>query len=120
MSREITWAWCCWTSAGFEEAAAHFRKVTEVRPDVVNAFSDLGLALTQLKRFDEALTVFDRAVKLDPSFAEALNNRGNALRQLGRLEQALRGFRSRDRAQAGLCRRPRQSRRLSRRPVSGR
>ena len=29
----------------FEEAAAHFRKVTEIRPDVVNAFSNLGLAL---------------------------------------------------------------------------
>lgn len=76
----------------FEEAAAHFRKVTEARPDVVKAFSNLGLALTHLKRFDEALAVFDRAVKLDANFAEAINNRGNALRQLDRAEQALADF----------------------------
>jgi len=56
------------------------------------AHSNLGNALTILKRPAEALASCDKAIALKPDFAEAHNNRGNALLDLMRPADALASY----------------------------
>jgi tetratricopeptide (TPR) repeat protein len=63
-----------------------------INANVAAAHSDLGAALTELKRPAEALASNDTAIALKPEFAEAYNNRGNALMELKRPADALASY----------------------------
>jgi tetratricopeptide (TPR) repeat protein len=74
------------------EAAAHYQKALEIRPDYVGARNNLGEALREMGRLDEAVAQFQRVLQIDPSYAEASNNLGNVLRQMGRMDLAVARF----------------------------
>ena len=67
-------------------------KAIGLNAKVAAAHSNLGNALTVLKRPEEALASCDKAIVLKPDFAEAHNNRGNALQDLKRPEEALASY----------------------------
>jgi tetratricopeptide (TPR) repeat protein len=71
------------------EAAAAYRKILALRPDVADTYNNLGNVLIDQGKLDEAAAQFQRAVTLEPGLVEAHNNLGAALRKQGKLEQAL-------------------------------
>jgi tetratricopeptide (TPR) repeat protein len=75
-----------------ERGVELIRQAIGLNANVAAAHSDLGAALTQLKRPAEALASNDKAIALKPDFAEAYNNRGNALMELKRCAEALASY----------------------------
>ena len=71
-----------------EAAAASYRQVLALRPDIPAALNNLGMALHGLGRLNEAADCYRRAVTGAPGFAQAHNNLGVALRDQGLLEEA--------------------------------
>jgi Tfp pilus assembly protein PilF len=75
------------------EAAAVFRKILNVRPDVAEVHNDLGIVLAQQGKLDLAAARFARAIALKPGLLEAHFNLGNSLKELGKLDEAAAAFR---------------------------
>ncbi|MBW1895285.1 MAG: tetratricopeptide repeat protein, partial [Deltaproteobacteria bacterium] len=76
-----------------EEAAAGYRKALTIKPDYVEAHSNLGTVLIAQGRLEEAAAGYRKALAIKPDFAEAHNNLGNVLIEQGRLEEAAAGYR---------------------------
>jgi tetratricopeptide (TPR) repeat protein len=70
------------------EAAAVYRQLLALRPDLAEVHSNLGVVLKSQGKLDEAAAHYRQALVLKPDFAEACNNLGNVLRDQGNLDQA--------------------------------
>ena len=80
-------------SAGrLAEAAAFYRKILAIKPDIAEAYNDLGNVLRDQGKLAEAAAQYERAADLNPDFFHAHNNLGCMLRQQGKLDQAAARF----------------------------
>jgi tetratricopeptide (TPR) repeat protein len=75
------------------EAAAAYRQILMLRPDIAAAHSDLGNVLVRQGKLDEAAAQFERALALRPDSAEPYNDLGIVLRAQGKLDQAAARYR---------------------------
>ena len=57
---------------------AHYEQALRLRPDFVEAYNDLGMALQHFGEWARAAQCYRQAIHLMPSFAPAYNNMGNA------------------------------------------
>lgn len=73
----------------FDKAETFARQAVALEPASPEAWSNLGIALTALKRPAEALPAYDRALAGNPAHAKAWLNKGLTLLELGRAEEAL-------------------------------
>ena len=71
-----------------EEAIALFAEVTRIRPNLVQAHFNLGIANLRAKHNEQAETNFRRAIELSRSMAEAHNGLGVALVMQNRWSEA--------------------------------
>ena len=76
-----------------EDAIACFRRALEINPDLVEAHTNLGLALHNIRQFEKAISSHRLALKLKPDFSEAHTNLGLALQELGRIDEAIASHR---------------------------
>ena len=82
------------SATGDTRGAAHFyRKVTELQPEYVEAWLNLGVALKTSGRTKDAVAAYRQAITLRPEMPEAHNNLGLALQQMGEQENALAALR---------------------------
>ncbi|MCG3126223.1 MAG: Beta-barrel assembly-enhancing protease [Phycisphaerae bacterium] len=72
----------------FDEAASHFEKALEARPDDAQALTGLGMCLMKLNRPAEAIERFDASIRATPGFARAYLQKAGALAAAGDLDQA--------------------------------
>jgi tetratricopeptide (TPR) repeat protein len=72
-------------------AAAH--RAIELRPDHPEAWSNLGVALYEIREFREAAGAHRKAIAAKPDFAEAHSNLGNALHALRKFDDAVDAYR---------------------------
>jgi tetratricopeptide (TPR) repeat protein len=82
------------------ESAACFREAVRLRPDYVDALSNLGNVLTFLGQLGDARACYEQALQQRPQEAILLNTLSNLLREQGELEAAA------DRARAALALQP--------------
>ncbi len=75
------------------EAATHFRRALEIKPDFAEAHNNLGTVLLEQGRNTEATQQFQKALSIRPGYAEAHYNLGNALAQQGQPAEAIGHFR---------------------------
>ena len=76
-------------SAGrLAEAAAAYRRVLAARPDLAEAYNNLGNVLQLQGNLNEAAAHYERAVALKPDLFATHVNLGNLLREQGKLDQA--------------------------------
>ncbi len=75
-------------SKKFEEAVQSYKKAIELKPDYVEAYSNLGSALYYLGKLPEAESVFLKALELKPDYAECYSNLGSVYNDFERFEEA--------------------------------
>jgi len=73
-------------------AEMEFKRALELNPDMVEAFNNLALTLTEAGKHEDAAVCFQRAIELAPDFAEALNNLGCLYQQMGEHAKAVETF----------------------------
>ena len=75
-------------SGEFDTAAAGFRRVTALKPDLMEGWANLAAMLRRLQDYSGAETALDTALSLIPDHPELLFNRGNLALDVGDFEQA--------------------------------
>jgi tetratricopeptide (TPR) repeat protein len=73
-------------------AVRYYSEALKYQPDLVQAYTNRGMALLELKRYGEALADFDRARQLGRETAALQGGRGMALEGLGRHDEADAAF----------------------------
>jgi tetratricopeptide (TPR) repeat protein len=79
-------------SGELEKAIQAYREYLVVRPDSIEARSNLGAVLARLGRYDEAIAEYDHALSKDPQNAPILLNLGLAYYKTGRAAEAAARF----------------------------
>ncbi|HVU25996.1 MAG TPA: tetratricopeptide repeat protein [Opitutus sp.] len=77
---------------GFAAAVPHLRRVTELQPEAVDGWANLGVALAQSNDTAGALACFGRALAVDPANSQALTGRALALQAEHRTAEALADY----------------------------
>lgn len=54
-------------AGNYDEAISHLKTATNLKPDYLEAWSDLGKTLTKLKDYQGGITAFERALALSPA-----------------------------------------------------
>jgi Tfp pilus assembly protein PilF len=68
------------------------RRAIVLRPNYVEAYSNLSNVLRDLGQLDEAVTAARQAISLRPDYAQAHNNLANALKGKGQLDEAIASY----------------------------
>ncbi|MBT4889832.1 MAG: tetratricopeptide repeat protein [Rhodospirillales bacterium] len=68
------------------------KKALDIKPDYVEAYSNLSIALKEQGKFDEAVASCQKALDIRPNYAEAHNNLGVTLKDLGKPDEAIASF----------------------------
>jgi tetratricopeptide (TPR) repeat protein len=66
-----------------------FEVVSKLRPDYIDAYTNIAIVNIQWERFDDARATLDKALKLDPSDARALYYHALVRRNDGALDDAI-------------------------------
>lgn len=75
-------------------AAQAFESATQLQPNRVEGWMNLGTALLQAKRYQDASTALQKAIALNPGLMPAHLVLGDALRMLGKWRQAFASYRN--------------------------
>jgi tetratricopeptide (TPR) repeat protein len=75
-----------------DDATAHYRRATEIRPEYPPPYNNLGVALAAAGREADAMTAYRRASALDASYADPHYNLANALLRQDKPEEAANEF----------------------------
>jgi tetratricopeptide (TPR) repeat protein len=70
------------------EAAQHYRKATQLDPNLADAWQSLGMALVKLEKLDEAIEVLQKLVQLKPKDQLAYSSLSLALGRAGKIKEA--------------------------------
>jgi tetratricopeptide (TPR) repeat protein len=68
----------------YTEALVYLVRAVRLRPDMAEAFHNLGFAYEKSNEHNKAISAYERAINLNPRYASALNNLGYLLANLGR------------------------------------
>jgi tetratricopeptide (TPR) repeat protein len=60
----------------YDDSINLYKKALEIRPDALNARTEMGTALFYQKRFDDALATFKDSLRTNPNDAQTLFNMG--------------------------------------------
>jgi tetratricopeptide (TPR) repeat protein len=72
----------------FEKAVENFQSAIKLKPDMPEAYNNLGYCWRKLGNFDESLKAYATAIKLKDDFAQAREYRGETYLAIGQLENA--------------------------------
>ena len=75
-----------------DAAIAEYKKVVELKPDLAQAYNNLGVALKRKGELTAAADKFNEALERQPDFSAALNNRGWTFAEQDRWSEARRDF----------------------------
>lgn len=76
------------------DAAQAFTSATQLQPDRVEGWINLGSALVEAKRYGDAVVALQKAIALNPRLMPAHLVLGDALRMLGKWQQAFASYRN--------------------------
>ena len=73
----------------FEEAIAHYEQTVRLVPSHADAYANMAVAWSELRRHDEAIECCRRAIAIQPHYPLALDNLAGSLQLVGRLDEAI-------------------------------
>jgi Flp pilus assembly protein TadD len=74
------------------DVVAQFRRALELRPDYINALTQLAVIAMAHQRFDEAQAIVDKTVQLEPKNPSLRANLGALALRRGKPEEAIRNY----------------------------
>lgn len=72
----------------FEKAAESFTAAIKLKPDMAEAYNNLGYCYRKLGKLYESLNAYEKAIVLKSDFAQAREYRGETYLALGQLDKA--------------------------------
>ena len=72
-----------------DQAIVALKKVISMKPDYIEAYSNISVALLEKGKLDEALEACKKAVLLNPNYANAYYNMGKVFHEQGKLDEAI-------------------------------
>jgi len=75
-----------------KKAIEYLNNAIKLQPDLAEAYSNRGIAYSNLGQQQRAIEDYNEAIRLKPNDAEAYYNRGNAYRKLGRYQRAIEDY----------------------------
>jgi len=72
-----------------DKAIANYDQAIKLKPDLVGAYYNRGIAYYDKGEYDRAIADYDQAIKLKPDWAEAYYNRGLAYNDKGEYDRAI-------------------------------
>jgi tetratricopeptide (TPR) repeat protein len=72
-----------------EDAILHYQKAIQIKPDLVVAYFNLGIAYQSQSEYDKALSAYQRAIELEPGFYEAHGSVGAVYLVQGELKSKI-------------------------------
>jgi tetratricopeptide (TPR) repeat protein len=87
----------------WQRAEVAYREAIELRPEMPEAWNELGHAIKSQGRYQESIAAYEQALRLRPNYPQALEYLGEAYVKMGRLDDArriLERLRSLDRERA--------------------
>lgn len=75
-----------------EEAAAHYRRAIEIRPDYAPAYNNLGVMQRSVGLVDQAIATYQQALAIKGDYPDAHYNLANALLERNRPAEAAEHF----------------------------
>lgn len=72
----------------FEKAVSKFTGAVELKPDLPEAYNNLGFCYRKLGDLDKSLAAYDKALAQKPDFPQAREYRGETYLALGKLDKA--------------------------------
>jgi len=76
----------------FDSAIEEYTKVLELRPDLAEAYNNLGVAQKRKGELDKAAVSFNQALQRRPDYSAALSNRGWTFAEENKWPEARRDF----------------------------
>lgn len=76
-------------AGNYQGAIDCWDRALSIKPDFYEAWTNRGLAMSNLRRYEEAVACYDRALAILSDYDIAWSNRGFALKNLNRYEEAL-------------------------------
>ena len=76
----------------FDEAVEAYNKCINLKPDYVDAYINMGVALKEQGKLDEAIDACKKAISLKPDYAISYSNIGNVYKVQGNLEEAINAY----------------------------
>jgi tetratricopeptide (TPR) repeat protein len=76
----------------YSEAEQEFKKAIEIKPNMVQAYNNLGIVLTAQKRYDEAIKFYNRAIEIKPDYADTWYNLAATYSLMNDKEKAIRNL----------------------------
>ena len=73
----------------YNQAVDDLNKLTELKPDLIEAYVERGMVFTQVRRFDDAIGDLTRAIEIDPKNVKAYAMRAEARLQAEANDDAL-------------------------------
>jgi tetratricopeptide (TPR) repeat protein len=75
-----------------QRAIEDYNQAIRLDPKYAGAYSNRGVAHSDLGRHQRAIEDFNQAIRLDPEYATAYNNRGIAFKKIGQLDRSCVDF----------------------------
>lgn len=72
----------------YEYAVKDFKDAIQLKPDMKEAYNNLGFCYRKLDKLEESLKAYKNALKLDTNFEQALEYMGETYLALGQMEMA--------------------------------
>ena len=76
----------------FDEAIEAYKKTISLKPDYVEAYSNMGVALRNQGKLDEAIDAYKKAISLRPNDADTYFNLGIVLKDQGKFAEAIEAY----------------------------
>lgn len=76
-------------SQEFEKALDRYRKASDIGPDDIRVWNNIGVTMVRLGKSEEALLNYDKALELDQTYGSVWFNKGKILFNMGMKNEAL-------------------------------
>ncbi len=75
-----------------KESLIFSKQAIEIKPDMHEAYSNMGNAYNELKEYQKAINACQKAIEIKPDNHEAYNNMGNAYNELKEYQKAINAY----------------------------
>ena len=78
----------------YDKAISHLENSIKLKPDFADNYNNIGIALSEKKKFKKAISCYEKAIALKQNYFDAYLNRGIAFKNLKKLNSAIQSLKT--------------------------